>query len=301
MENKASITALVSAFSRAFHAENETNPVFSDTTARKLLSDEEYKMIENYILGGIDFFAPEKKNKFTSDKEALRYLVNTQLAPTPLCRAAYCESAMKTAALTGTEQFVILGAGLDTFAFREKRFLEKFKTFEVDHPLTQEDKLNRLKSGGLTPPENLRFVGVDFTADSLTEKLTAAGFDRSKKTFFSWLGVSYYLYRHEIENLLGELAGLGSEGSTLVFDYADADLFSADERRVKNMIAMANAGGEEMHACFDYISIEKLLSEHGFLVYEMLMPHSIQSQIIDPTGANIKAFEHINYIQAVLK
>ena len=301
MENKASITALISAFSRAFHAENETNPVFSDTAARKLLSDEEYKMIESYILGGIDFFAPEKKNKFASDKEALRYLVNTQLAPTPLCRAAYCERAMKTAALTGTEQFVILGAGLDTFAFREKKFLEKFKVFEVDHPLTQEDKLNRIKRGGLTLPENIRFVGVDFTADSLTEKLTAVGFDRSKKTFFSWLGVSYYLYRHEIENLLDELAELGSEGSTLVFDYADADLFSADERRVKNMIAMANAGGEEMRACFDYISIEKLLADHGFLVYEMLMPHNIQSLIIDPTGSDIKAFEHINYIQAVLK
>ena len=86
-----------------------------------------------------------------------------------------------------------------------------------------------------------------------------------------------------------------------MFDYADANLFSADERRVKNMIAMANVGGEEMHACFDYISIEKLLSEHGFLVYEMLMPYNIQSQIIDPTGTDIKAFEHINYIQAVLK
>lgn len=113
--------------------------------------------------------------------------------------------------------------------------------------------------------------------------------------------MSYYLYFHEIESLLGELKELGSEGSTLLFDYADADLFAADEKRVKNMLAMAKAGGEEMRSCFDYMSIEKLLSDNGFLIYEMLMPHDIQSKIIDPSGSDIKAFEHINYMQSVLK
>lgn len=61
MENKASITALMSSFARAFHFENEKCPVFADTLAKKLMTDEEYKTIEKYILGGIDFFAPEKK------------------------------------------------------------------------------------------------------------------------------------------------------------------------------------------------------------------------------------------------
>ena len=113
--------------------------------------------------------------------------------------------------------------------------------------------------------------------------------------------MSYYLYFNEIESLLGALTELGSEGGTLLFDYADADLFVADEKRVKNMLAMAKAGGEEMHSCFDYMSIEKILSDNGFLIYEMLMPHDIQSDIIDPSGSDIMAFEHINYIQSVLK
>lgn len=301
MENKASITALMSSFARAFHFENEKCPVFADTLAKKLMTDEEYKTIEKYILGGIDFFAPEKKNTFINDTEAVRYIVNSQLAPTPLCRAAYCERAMKTATITGTEQFVILGTGLDTFALREKDFLQKHKVFEVDHPLTQADKISRIERADLEVPKNLKFVGVDFTKDRLSEKLFEAGFDKSKKTFFSWLGVSYYLYFNEIENLLGKLTELGSEGSTLLFDYADADLFVADEKRVKNMLAMAKAGGEEMHSCFDYMSIEKILSDNGFLIYEMLMPHDIQFDIIDPSGSDIKAFEHINYIQSVLK
>lgn len=81
----------------------------------------------------------------------------------------------------------------------------------------------------------------------------------------------------------------------------DPTIEGGDEKRVKNMLAMAKAGGEEMHSCFDYMSIEKILSDNGFLIYEMLMPHDIQFDIIDPSGSDIKAFEHINYIQSVLK
>ncbi len=88
MENKASITALMSSFARTIHFENEKCTVFADTLAKKLMTDEEYKTIEKYILGGIDFFAPEKKNTFINDTEAVQYIVNSQLAPTPLCRVA---------------------------------------------------------------------------------------------------------------------------------------------------------------------------------------------------------------------
>ena len=86
MNNKASITALMSSFGRAFHAENEEHPVFTDYLA----------------------------------KELLRRLVNVHIAPSPLCRGAYTEQALENAVSAGTKQYVILGAGLDTFAFREK-------------------------------------------------------------------------------------------------------------------------------------------------------------------------------------
>ena len=119
--------------------------------------------------------------------------MNVHIVPLPLCRAAYAERTLKTAMLTGTEQYVILGAGMDTFAFREKEFLAKHKVFEVDHPLTQADKKERIASAGWTVPENLTFVPVDFTRYSLTQRLTAGGFDMTAKSFFSWLGVTYYL------------------------------------------------------------------------------------------------------------
>ena len=144
MENKASITALMSAFGRAWHTEHEENPIFADYKAKALLTDEEYKTMSTYIHSGIDFFAPEKKGAFKDDTETMRYLINTHIAPTPLCRSAYCEAALKTAMRTGTEQHVILGAGLDTFAFREPEFMKKYMVYELDHPKTQADKQLRI-------------------------------------------------------------------------------------------------------------------------------------------------------------
>lgn len=301
MDNKASITSLISAFARAYHAQNAENPIFKDTKAKELMTDEEYKMIEGYILSGIDFFASEKKGSFKNNDEALMYLVNTQLAPTPLARASFCEEALKTAMLTGTEQYVILGAGLDTFAFREPEFLKKYKVFEADHPLTQEDKRKRIAEAKLEIPENLIFVPCDFTKDNLYEKLVGAGFDKDKKTFFSWLGVSYYLSREDIEAFLKNLASFAAYGSTLLFDYAESGLFLSDIKRVQNMIAMAKAGGEEMKSSFDFISMELMLAEYGFPVYEHLTSEDIQRKYFDCRKDFLSAFEHINYVLAVIK
>lgn len=301
MDNKASITALMSSFGRAFHAENEEHPVFADHLAKELMTAEEYSSVQGYILGGAQFFEPEITPAALQPKELLRRLVNVHIAPSPLCRAAYTEKALKAAVLTGTKQYVILGAGLDTFAFRETEFLSKNRVFEVDHPLTQADKLERIARAGWTVPDKLTFVPVDFTKDSLTERLIAAGFDPAAKSFFSWLGVTYYLSTEAIGKMLAELSSLCADGSTLVFDYPDENFFSAPEKRVQNTIMMANAGGEPMQSAFSYGALEKLLEKRGFLIYELLTPDDIQRDVIDKTGADMKAFEHVNYCLAVRK
>ena len=301
MNYKASITALMSSFGRAFHAENEKHPVFADHLAKELLTAEEYAAVQGYILGGAQFFEPEIDPAAFQPKELLRRLVNVHIAPSPLCRAAYTEKALKAAVLTGTKQYVMLGAGMDTFAFREPEFLSKYNVFEVDHPLTQADKLERITCAGWTVPDNLIFVPVDFAKDSLTERLTAAGFDPSVKSFFSWLGVTYYLSAEAIDKTLAELSSLCVDGSTLVFDYPDENFFDASEKRVQNTIMMAKAGGEPMQSAFSYGELEKLLETHGFLIYELLTPDDIQKDIIDKAGADLKAFEHVNYCLAIKK
>lgn len=301
MNHKASITALMSAFGRAFHAENEEHPVFADHLAKELMTAEEYAAVQGYVLGGAQFFEPEIDPAKQEPKELVRKLVNTHIAPSPLCRAAYTEKALKTAVLTGTKQYVILGAGLDTFAFREPEFSSKYKVFEVDHPMTQADKRERIARAGWTIPDNLDFVPVDFAKGSLTERLIAAGFDPFVKSFFSWLGVTYYLSAESIEKTLAELSSICADGSTLVFDYPDENFFDAPEKRVQNTIMMAKAGGEPMQSAFSYRELEKLLEKHGFLIYELLTPDDIQKDIIDKAGADMKAFEHVNYCLAVRK
>lgn len=301
MNNKAGITALMSSFGRAFHAENEDHPVFADHLAKNLMTEEEYTAVQGYILGGAQFFEPETDPEKQEPKELLRRLVNVHIAPSPLCRAAYTEQALKAAALTGTGQYVILGAGLDTFAFREKEFSSKHRVFEVDHPLTQADKKERIARAGWTIPANLTFVPVDFAKDSLTERLIACGFDPSAKSFFSWLGVTYYLSEEAIGKTLAELSSLCAEDSALVFDYPDENFFDAAERRVPNTIMMAKAGGEPMQSSFSYSELEWLLKKYGFMIYELLTPGYIQRDIIGKAGAEMKTFEHVNYCLAVRK
>lgn len=104
MNNKTSITALMSSFGRAFHAENEEHPVFADDLAKELMTAEEYDAVQNYILGGEQFFELGLATTEQEPKELLRRLVNVHIAPSPLCRAAYTEQALKTAVRTGTKQ-----------------------------------------------------------------------------------------------------------------------------------------------------------------------------------------------------
>ena len=301
MNNKTSITALMSSFGRAFHAENEDHPVFTDHLAKNLMTAEEYAAVQGYILSGAQFFESEIDSAAFQPKELLRRLVNVHIAPSPLCRAAYTEKSLKAAVLTGAKQYVILGAGMDTFAFREMEFLSKYRVFEIDHPLTQADKKERIARAGWMVPDALTFVPVDFTKDNLAERLIAAGFDPSVKSFFSWLGVTYYLSAEAIDAMLSSLSELCADGSSLVFDYPDEDFFAAPEKRVQNTIMMAKAGGEPMQSVFSYAELEKLLEKHGFLIYELLTPDDIQRDIIDNAGADMKAFEHVNYCLAVRK
>ena len=121
------------------------------------------------------------------------------------------------------------------------------------------------------------------------------------KTFFSWLGVTYYLSTEAINTMLAALSELCADGSSLVFGYPDENFFDASEKRVQNTIMMAKAGDEPMQSAFSYSEIEKLLEKHGFLLYELLTPDDIQRDIIDKAGTDMKAFEHVNYCLAVRK
>lgn len=110
----------------------------------------------------------------------------------------------------------------------------------------QKEKKDQIQHVGWEVPPKLHFVPVDFKKDNLRTTPLDEGFRPQKKTFFSWLGSSMYLYRDEMEAMLQKIAALAADGSSLVFDYADAGLFPSDVKRVQNMIAMAKVGGKEV-------------------------------------------------------
>lgn len=218
--NEASLTSLLSAFGRAYHSKYDTPKIFDDFIAKDLITQKEFADIRENMMKGIQFFNAEIANKFQeSPDEILKWITQIQLSPTPLARAAYCENILLHEKMLGVEQYVILGAGLDTFCFRHPELNHSLEIFEVDFPATQDFKKKRLANANYAIPDNLHFVSMDFTKGFTIQNLVEKGFMPNKKTFFSLLGVSYYLAKEENANLIHELFAKVPSGSSIVFDY----------------------------------------------------------------------------------
>ncbi|PDY83090.1 class I SAM-dependent methyltransferase [Bacillus cereus] len=302
-KGEASVTSLVSAFGRAYHSEFDSPKIFDDYVAKDLISQKERNNIEMNMVQGIHFFNKDIAEKFQDDsKEILKWITQVQLSPTPLARAAYCERVLLHEITLGAKQYVILGAGLDTFSFRHKELENKIEIFEVDHPTTQGFKKERIKEAKLEVPNNLHFVSMDFTKGFSYEQLRNEGFE-NKKTFFSLLGVTYYLTKEELSSLIECLFEMVPEGSSIVFDYPDENLFMEKglSNRVENMVKMAAVGGEPMKSCYSYAEMEALLEKADLLIYEHLSPEDINKLYFEGRSDYLEAFETVQYIHAVKK
>ena len=127
------------------------------------------------------------------------------------------KTSSPVAVAKGVRQYVVLGAGLDTFAYRNP--FAYLRVFEVDHPATQAWKRDQLQAGGIAIPDGFAFVAVDFEKQTLNAELAAAGFTTSQPAFFSWLGVTPYLTREAFEGTLRFIAAMPA-GSGVAFDFA---------------------------------------------------------------------------------
>lgn len=298
--NKSSVTALITAYGRAYHAINEWPKIFDDFLAKELI-EEEYESISYNLAAGINFFVPEKAELCKDSESALRAVIQNQIAPISLSRSIYAENMLKLAIKFGVKQYVILGAGFDTFAFRNKELLNKIDVFELDHPATQEFKLNRIKKAGWEIPKNLHFIPVDFSKDNFIEKIKKSPFDVNKLSFYSWLGVTYYLSREEILDTLKSIGSISQKGSSIIFDYADEGIFDDKKttRRVKNMLFAAMQSGEPMKSCFKCKELISDLEKAGFLLYEHLNHMEIEDKYFKGRSDDYHAFENINFALAV--
>ncbi len=182
-ENESSLTALLSAFSRAYHSQYDTPKIFDDYIAKDLISEKEFSDISQNMIQGIQFFNKDIALKFQDDpEEMLKWITQVQLSPTPLARAAYCEKVLRNEVVLGAKQYVILGAGLDTFCFRHPELENSLDIFEIDYPATQQLKKKRLDHAQLTIPTNLHLVPMDFTKTFSYQPLLDEGFDNKKRS-----------------------------------------------------------------------------------------------------------------------
>jgi methyltransferase (TIGR00027 family) len=135
-------------------------------------------------------------------------------------RSRYVEDALRMGVAAGLRQYVLLGAGLDTFAYRNPYESAELHVYEVDHPATQAWKRQLFAAAGLTPPASLRFVPVDLERDVLDAALSRGDFRCEQPTLFAWLGVVPYLTPWAIEATLRVIVGL-APGSGVIFDYGE--------------------------------------------------------------------------------
>jgi len=189
-------------------------------------------------------------------------------------RTRFAESAVAAAVQRGVRQLVVLGAGLDTFAYRNPH--ADLRVFEVDHPATQAWKRQRLAEAGIAMPDSMRFAPVDFERVSLAEGLNAAGFAPVAQAIFTWLGVVPYLTEQAVFATLGYIAGL-APGSEVVFTYSDppgsmtAERAAAHGRRAAHVAAL----GEPWLTSFTPATLHARLRDLGFNGIEDLGPAEV--------------------------
>ncbi|MQY22018.1 class I SAM-dependent methyltransferase [Nocardia macrotermitis] len=219
-------TALVTAYARAYHQLADRPIILTDPLALPLLGITEAELIEKvdpasgHIVSAV------------SDKSRRQFFAT---------RTRFAEDRVAAAYTTGTRQVVILGAGLDTFAYRNPH--PDLHVYEVDHPATQAWKRERLTAAGIDHPGTLTFVPVDFETQTLATQLESAGFDRTAPAVFVWLGVVYYLTPEAARATL-QYTATQAPPTEVVFDYLQPAGTDEEKAHLRARAASLAAAGE---------------------------------------------------------
>ena len=234
-EGEPSRTAFGAAALRAAHQEAAEPRIFTDPLARRILGEAEL---------------PHR----AWSQPRLRLFIAV--------RHRFAEDSLAAAVARGTRQVVVLGAGLDTFAYRNP--YPGTRVFEVDHPDTGAWKREQLAEVGIEVPDNVTYVAVDFERDSLAERLAAAGFDATRPAFFLWLGVVPYLTDEAVRATLDVLAAVPD--GEVVLDYLKSPDHAPPAARSDRETLEAHVAevGEPLQPGRDTASVHAMLRAAGF-------------------------------------
>ena len=203
-------------------------------------------------------------------------------------RSRIAEDEVARAAAAGVTQYVLLGAGLDTFAYRNPH--ASVHVFEVDHPATQRLKRERLASAGIDASGRVTFVPHDFASMPVIDALAAAGFDPMRPAVFGWLGVVMYLDPDAVVDTLRAIASL-PEGTAVVFDYAvrPDSLPWMPRLFYRRVLARLAAAGEPWTAFFEPATLRKGLAGVGFDWIDDLGPEEIDARYLAGRDDRLKS------------
>jgi methyltransferase (TIGR00027 family) len=248
-QRQASVTAIGAAGHRAAHQVLERGLVFDDPLALRILGPD-----------ADDAIALAKERP---ERRGLRLFI--------AMRSRFAEDSARRAIGNDLRQILVLGAGLDTFAYRLEQ-IPDLRIFELDHPATQAEKRRRLTEAQIAEPAHVAYVAHDFEEGSMTAALKAAGLDPDKRTFVIWLGVTPYLTMEAMFATLGEFARMPG-GAEVVFDYANPphaieDTTARDLHR--EMVERVAASGEPFRCYLDSDELHARARDLGFSEIEDL-------------------------------
>lgn len=275
--HKASRTAAMVAATRAWHTKASAQAVFSDPYAL---------LFTPLLWKGVVNFAPLRKYLFESDKTPLR-----GIAAEVIVRSRYAEDCLWESVGQGTVQYVLVGAGYDSFALRHQHE-KRLTVYELDHPATQQRKRHLLARHTADLPEWLHFVPVDFSVTTAGEALEASSYRPQQPGFYQWLGTTPYLSKDETRATLASIANVASSGSELVFDYLmpDSCLGEKDRDSVKQLKEYTKRSAEPILGAFNPDEMSQLVSELGYDVVENLSAADLEQRYLQQHPDKLQIF-----------
>jgi methyltransferase (TIGR00027 family) len=266
--DRYSRTALAAAFYRAQHHLHDEPKLLDDPYAHRLLSPAEMSAFtERCVRNGLELGVPP------GDPQTVlaRTLRQVTAAAHVLVRARYTEDRLRTAVARGVSQYVIVGAGLDTFALRRADLRDRVRVFELDHAQSQATKRHRLMAAGLAEPPNLHFGAVDFERESVATALGRLPFRLDQPAVFAWLGVTMYLTRAAIEATWRAMRNVAAPGSELVFDFIHPDALSdTPSLPMRKTLERARGIGEPIITALNPSTLGTELNAAGWTLVEEL-------------------------------
>ena len=260
-KGRPSLTAQRVAVSRAAHQLYDHPRILDDPIASRIIG-------------------PQGEEELRTHRRRFDARPARQLRAFLVARSRVAEEALDAAIARGVRQYVVLGAGLDTFALRNPYPASLLRVFEVDHPATQAWKRAQLSAAGIPLPDSLTFVPLDFETQTLAAALRAAGLQSDQPAFFSWLGVTMYLTHDAVMATLRYVASSAPERSAIVFDYVVplASVGLIPRLAARALLLRLAAAGEPWKAFFDPPVLTAELRALGFVHTEDLSPEELNAR-----------------------